>query len=348
LLLLALSLLACTGPESEGDSGDPVPGDSCASVTWYLDGDADGHGDPTTAMETCDAPQGWVLRGDDCDDGDSDVHPGADEHCDGQDEDCDGVVDEPDVVDGQAYHRDADGDGYVAQGGAITACEQPSGYVVNPWAGHDAFWDCDDSDPLVHPGATETCNGGDDDCDGVIDDDATDASRWWLDGDGDGYGDPRQETTACEDPDGHTLAGDVDCDDDDPAITPVLDSEGHGCLVASLALVATSAVSGGYHGVVPAYVRYDGSVSGWASLWLEGLYGAPTYELGFAGSLAADGSVELESLSSTMYGHEVQGGLEPRAEPDYLLWVNFVHDYSAGSSGSYDSWWAMGQITLHR
>jgi hypothetical protein len=33
--------------------------------------------------------------------------------------------------------------------------------------------DCDDTNPRVHPGATEVCNGLDDDCNGVIDDDAT-------------------------------------------------------------------------------------------------------------------------------------------------------------------------------
>ncbi|MEZ4393878.1 MAG: putative metal-binding motif-containing protein [Polyangiales bacterium] len=32
--------------------------------------------------------------------------------------------------------------------------------------------DCDDDDPAVHPGATEVCNGVDDDCNEVIDDDA--------------------------------------------------------------------------------------------------------------------------------------------------------------------------------
>ena len=33
--------------------------------------------------------------------------------------------------------------------------------------------DCDDTDPAVHPGAVERCNGVDDDCNGVIDDNAT-------------------------------------------------------------------------------------------------------------------------------------------------------------------------------
>ncbi|MBK6530822.1 MAG: putative metal-binding motif-containing protein [Deltaproteobacteria bacterium] len=33
--------------------------------------------------------------------------------------------------------------------------------------------DCDDDDPEVHPGAVERCNGVDDDCNGIIDDNAT-------------------------------------------------------------------------------------------------------------------------------------------------------------------------------
>jgi hypothetical protein len=49
----------------------------CATVTWYLDTDGDGHG--STATEFCAAqppPPGYVLSGDDCDDGNATVwHP---------------------------------------------------------------------------------------------------------------------------------------------------------------------------------------------------------------------------------------------------------------------------------
>jgi hypothetical protein len=72
-----------------------------------------------------------------------------------------------------AIDVDADGDGYTVCGG-----------------------DCDDTNPAIHPGATEVCNGIDDDCNGVRDDGFPDA-------DGDGW-------AACG----------GDCDDHNPAVHP--------------------------------------------------------------------------------------------------------------------------------
>lgn len=64
-------------------------------VTYYVDGDEDGFGDPASATVACedDNPEG-ALNGDDCDDGNADVNPIAMEVCDGVDTDCDGVNDD--------------------------------------------------------------------------------------------------------------------------------------------------------------------------------------------------------------------------------------------------------------
>ncbi|MCB9760882.1 MAG: hypothetical protein H6739_13675 [Alphaproteobacteria bacterium] len=79
--------------------------------------------------------------------------------------------------------------------------------------------DCDDSDANLHPGAVELCDGVDQDCDGVIDD--AESGAWYVDADGDGFGDPETEQASC---DGEGLTADgSDCDDADPAINIAAD-----------------------------------------------------------------------------------------------------------------------------
>jgi len=80
--------------------------------------------------------------------------------------------------------------------------------------------DCDDADPTVNPGQPEVCNGQDDDCDGSVDNEAEDATWWYPDADGDGYGDPAGKAVLnCSSPGGH-VADDTDCDDTDPGVSP--------------------------------------------------------------------------------------------------------------------------------
>lgn len=79
--------------------------------------------------------------------------------------------------------------------------------------------DCDDGDPAVNPEAAEVCDGLDNDCDGTIDVDATDAETWYLDRDSDGYGDLGESTQACAQPDLY-VADSTDCDDLDPEVSP--------------------------------------------------------------------------------------------------------------------------------
>lgn len=79
--------------------------------------------------------------------------------------------------------------------------------------------DCDDTNNAVHPDALETCDGLDQDCDTLVDEEAADAVTLYADADGDGYGDHASGTTACEHPDGH-VADSTDCDDTDPGVNP--------------------------------------------------------------------------------------------------------------------------------
>ena len=74
------------------------------------------------------------------------------------------------------WYADTDGDTYGDLNSTLLACAQPSGYVPVPG-------DCDNSDPLVNPLATEVCNGQDDDCDGLVDEDCQLVSvRTFLEG----------------------------------------------------------------------------------------------------------------------------------------------------------------------
>jgi len=80
--------------------------------------------------------------------------------------------------------------------------------------------DCDDDDSLVKPGATEYCNGYDDDCDSVIDeDDAADTRTWYRDADSDSWGDASTSTVKCVAPAGY-IARKGDCDDSRAASYP--------------------------------------------------------------------------------------------------------------------------------
>jgi hypothetical protein len=109
---------------------------------------------------------------------------------------------------------------------------EPSEAIDADGDGYSTLEDCDDGDAAVHPGADETCNGVDDDCDDEVDeDDAVDATTWYADEDGDGYGAPDTTQTSCAQPSGF-VDDDTDCDDSDATINPETlwypDSDGDG------------------------------------------------------------------------------------------------------------------------
>ncbi len=193
------SLMACTAPtgtvSSDADCDDtdpsisPAAAEVCDTVdndcdgsvddddadivgqaTWYYDGDSDGYGLVSATAAACVQPSGYVSNASDCNDGSSAIHPLAQEICDSIDNDCDGATDDADssvdLSTGSTYYRDLDNDGYGGSSSSITACSVSAGYSASAS-------DCDDSDSATHPGATEVCDGDDNDCDGSADDGAT-------------------------------------------------------------------------------------------------------------------------------------------------------------------------------
>jgi len=172
-------VIGCTPPDGtiaesgdcDDDNADVHPGveELCDGVdndcNGVLDADDDFLGAPDVScldegvclgtLPSCAAASGWVC-----------IYPPelyeADEvlHCDGFDNDCDGQVDEGLLT---TYYLDADHDGAGATGSAVPGCEPPSARYVTTGG------DCNDTNPAIHPGAAEVCDGLDNDCDGQLD-----------------------------------------------------------------------------------------------------------------------------------------------------------------------------------
>jgi hypothetical protein len=83
--------------------------------------------------------------------------------------------------------------------------------------GSPASADCNDADAGVFPGATEVCDGVDQDCDGTADNGVL--VTFYADQDADGFGDNNTPELACAATDG-LVADNTDCDDTNKDISP--------------------------------------------------------------------------------------------------------------------------------
>ncbi|MFA4845753.1 MAG: putative metal-binding motif-containing protein, partial [Patescibacteria group bacterium] len=170
--------------------------------------DADTYGDEDVSVIVCDMPVGYVSDSTDCDDEDVTSYPDAPEVCDGADNDCDSTTDENLS---SSWYDDDDDDGYGAGEAIDVICMGGHADLV------DSATDCNDADASVNPGATETCNEVDDDCDGSVDDGVE--TTYYADADGDLYGDSSVSEDACEAPSGYVVDA-TDCDDTDDSVNP--------------------------------------------------------------------------------------------------------------------------------
>lgn len=106
--------------------------------------------------------------------------------------------------------------------GILTGC-----FADRDWddsSRNDATPDCDDRDAAIRPDAVEVCDHIDNDCDGLIDDEDPDVETagqpyFWVDQDGDEFGNPAEPRQMCWKADGFADNA-LDCDDTDPEIRP--------------------------------------------------------------------------------------------------------------------------------
>ena len=145
-------------------TGGTSPGTETCNGT---DDDCDGTTDEDTAGASCGTDVGVCMSGvERCVGGTLECDGGVmmgDETCNGLDDDCDGTTDEGVAT---AYYPDVDGDGKGdADATPMMACDMPAGFVDNAD-------DCDDACDVCFTGASEVCDGEDNDCNGTADTDA--------------------------------------------------------------------------------------------------------------------------------------------------------------------------------
>ena len=156
---LANDTLVCTMPAGFVTNSQDC-NDSDAAINpntvWYMDMDGDLQGDAMSTFTGCTPPTGYVLNSGDCDDAN------------------------PAVAAPTMYYVDADNDGFGDDATGALACIQPANTVT-------IGGDCNDSNNTIYPGATEICDGFDNNCNGTNDEGLI-FNTYYFDADNDQFG----------------------------------------------------------------------------------------------------------------------------------------------------------------
>jgi len=160
------------------------------------------------------------------------VGPAA-ESCNGKDDNCDGTKDEAGATNERFFLWDADNDLHAAKGyKPVLGCNGPGTpppecancvFQADAWKPNIPADDCDDQNQSVFPGATEICDGTDNDCDGQTDEGNVAPAVWAKDADGDNHGDKDVPTFEGCAPPGPLYRANIpndDCNDADTTVHP--------------------------------------------------------------------------------------------------------------------------------
>lgn len=208
------ALEVCDGVDNDCDGLSDGP-TSTDCVTYFSDADNDKYGIGFGECMCWDPGAGFSEQGGDCNDVNGGINPGVQEVCNFADDDCDGSTDEEGALGCTSYFPDADLDGYGGILGESCTCGAPGNDFILVGG------DCDDTTKKVSPDAKEICDGIDNDCDGLTDEqNAKGCSVYYVDTDGDGYGKNGQFKCLCAPEGEFTSDKGGDCKDGDADVHP--------------------------------------------------------------------------------------------------------------------------------